>query len=451
MSEFGDTDIRMVPLAERMRPHRIEDVIGQDEVVAPGSALRLMALKPEEVTVAAPGAVVLYGPPGTGKTTLSQIVAEQSGRHLMKLSAVDLTTEDLTATLASIYRLRRRHEESILFIDEVHRLSRAQQDILLPVVENRTMCFIAATTEPPASALQPALLSRCIIVHLHHLTQGDIAEVLDRATVDPMGLRGEVRLDPEARKLIVISAGGDARRALTTLEAAASRAVAGGVSDGAVSILSEKDVRAVIEDMPRYSLEDRNNMSSALIKSMRGSDPDATIYWTTRMLDSGEEPKFVAKKIILAAANDVGMADPEALRVAVSAAQAADILGMPDARIPLLEAAVTVAVAPKSDSLTKASAKAMQDIRDGYRGDVPEPLQMPNDDEEQKEGHAGRGYMNPHDYDGIVRQNYLPLDMADADTDYYEPKDSGEEARFVPWLQQFRQFMHGGDPNQQAS
>jgi putative ATPase len=399
-----------------------------------------MSQRTTSSTIAIPGAALLYGPPGTGKTTLSQLVAQDSGRHLMKLSAVNLHTDDLVATLATISRLRRRHEECILFIDEVHRMPRDQQDILLPVIEKRMMDFIAATTEPPSSCLAPALLSRCVIVHLHKLSFENLEEILDRACVDERGLKGAVRLDPEARKLIIVSSGGDARRALTTLEAAASRAIAT-VSDGQVSILKPDDVRAVVSDMASYSLEDQNNMASAFIKSMRGSDPDATIYWATRMLDAGEDPRFLARRVVITAAKDVGMADPAALRTAMSAWEAVERLGMPDARTPLLEAAVYVAVAPKSDSMFEAAKAASDDIRiNGMRGDVPMYLRTPMDDEQQKEG-EGAGYLNPHDFGGFVQQSYMPEGVGRRV--YYKPKDSGTEHQLIAWVDSLRKFNDG--------
>lgn len=441
MSFYSDqAQEHLEPLAERMRPRRLEDVMGQEEVTAPGSPLRLMAQRTTSSTIAIPGAALLYGPPGTGKTTLSQLVAQDSGRHLMKLSAVNLHTDDLVATLATISRLRRRHEECILFIDEVHRMPRDQQDILLPVIEKRMMDFIAATTEPPSSCLAPALLSRCVIVHLHKLSFENLEEILDRACVDERGLKGAVRLDPEARKLIIVSSGGDARRALTTLEAAASRAIAT-VSDGQVSILKPDDVRAVVSDMASYSLEDQNNMASAFIKSMRGSDPDATIYWATRMLDAGEDPRFLARRVVITAAKDVGMADPAALRTAMSAWEAVERLGMPDARTPLFEAAVYVAVAPKSDSMFEAAKAASDDIRiNGMRGDVPMYLRTPMDDEQQKEG-EGAGYLNPHDFGGFVQQSYMPEGVGRRV--YYKPKDSGTEHQLIAWVDSLRKFNDG--------
>ncbi|MDD6462189.1 MAG: replication-associated recombination protein A [Bifidobacteriaceae bacterium] len=441
MSFYSDqAQEHLEPLAERMRPRRLEDVMGQEEVTAPGSPLRLMAQRTTSSTIAIPGAALLYGPPGTGKTTLSQLVAQDSGRHLMKLSAVNLHTDDLIATLATISRLRRRHEECILFVDEVHRMPRDQQDILLPVIEKRMMDFIAATTEPPSSCLAPALLSRCVIVHLHKLSYENLEEILDRACVDERGLKGAVRLDPEARKLIIVSSGGDARRALTTLEAAASRAIAT-VSDGHVSILKPDDVRAVVSDMASYSLEDQNNMASAFIKSMRGSDPDATVYWATRMLDAGEDPRFLARRVVITAAKDVGMADPAALRTAVSAWEAVERLGMPDARTSLLEAAVYVAVAPKSDSIFEAAKAASDDIRiNGMRGDVPMYLRTPMDDEQQKEG-EGNGYLNPHDYGGFVQQSYMPEGVGRRV--YYKPKDAGMEHQLIGWVDSLRKFNDG--------
>lgn len=441
MSLYSDqAQEHLEPLAERMRPHRLEDVMGQEEVTAPGSPLRLMAQQTTSSTIAIPGAALLYGPPGTGKTTLAQLVAQDSGRHLMKLSAVNLHTDDLVATLATISRLRRRHEECILFIDEIHRLPRDQQDILLPVIEKRMMDFIAATTEPPSSCLAPALLSRCVVVHLHKLSVDNLEEILDRACVDQRGLKGAVRLDPEARKLIIVSSGGDARRALTTLEAAASRAIAT-VSDGQVSILTPDDVRAVVTDIASYSLEDQNNMASAFIKSMRGSDPDATVYWATRMLDAGEDPRFLARRVVITAARDVGMADPAALRTAMSAWEAVERLGMPDARTPLLEAAVYVAVAPKSDSMLQAAKAASDDIRtNGLRGEVPMYLRTPMDEEQKKDG-EGDGYLNPHDYGGFVQQNYMPEGVGRRV--YYRPKDSGMEHQLIAWVDSLRKFNDG--------
>ncbi|MFR0577889.1 replication-associated recombination protein A [Bifidobacterium thermophilum] len=430
-------NVMLRPLADRMRPKRLDDVIGQDQVLAPGAPLRLMASPTTSQSVVVPGAALLYGPPGTGKTTIAHLIAEESHRRFIELSAVNARVEELRSSLSAAERLKRRGEETVLFIDEIHRYSREEQDILLPAVEKRLVTFVAATTEAPSSTLAPALLSRCIIVHLHQLGVDGLNRIVDRAVASPDGLGGSVTLDPEARKLLVLSSGGDARHALTTLEAAASRA-ASQATPGQVAVVTSDDVRSVIDNIPSYSVDDHYDMASALVKSMRGSNPDAAVYWATRMLDAGEDPMFIARRVVVSAAQDVGLAQPQVLQTAVAAAQAVEMVGMPDARVPLMEAIIQIAVSPKSDAVLNAANAAQKDIKDGKLGIVPLHLRNPTDADHRAAGN-GMGYINPLEHGGFVAQQYMPMGIED--TEYYQPRNSGVEAKIGPWLAQYRAAM----------
>ena len=439
----SEQNVILKPLADRMRPKNLDDVIGQDEVLEPSSPLRIMAQMPGASQVVVPGAALLYGPPGTGKTTIAHLVASQSHRRMIELTAVDSQVDELRSALSAAERLKRRGEETVLFIDEIHRYSREEQDMLLPAVEKRLVTFIAATTEAPSSTLAPALLSRCIIVHLHQLGINGLEQIIDRAVASPDGLDGRISLEPDARKLIILSSGGDARHALTTLEAAASRASHRAQDEGTDALLTSDDVRTVVDNLPSCSVEDHYDMASALVKSMRGSDVDASIYWATRMLEAGEDPQFIARRVIVCAAEDVGMAQPQALQTAVSAAQAAALVGMPDARVPLLEAVIAVAIAPKSDAVLQAALAAKADIAGGKLGIVPMHLRSTKGfGDSSTSASTDTGYRNPHDFGGFVRQQYLPYGIEDAQ--YYHPKHSGMETKIAPWLEQYREASQSG-------
>lgn len=344
------------PLAVRMRPRTLDEVIGQTQVLGQGSPLRRLANPASKGGLTAPSSVFLFGPPGVGKTTLATIVAGQSGRVFEELSAVTSGVKVVRDVLTRAHeRLVSRGQETVLFIDEVHRFSKSQQDALLPAVENRDVTFIGATTENPSFSVIKPLLSRSVVVKLESLEPNQLTELVQRALADERGLKGEVKATDEAVADIVRMAGGDARKSLTILEAAAG-AVTGDEArkKGARRPIITPDIVSTVMDTAtvRYDKDgdDHYDVISAFIKSMRGSDPDATIHYLARMLKAGEDPRFIARRIMIAASEEVGLAAPQILQVTVAAAQAVALVGMPEARIILAEAALAVATAPKSNA-----------------------------------------------------------------------------------------------------
>ncbi|MDR3360206.1 MAG: replication-associated recombination protein A, partial [Bifidobacteriaceae bacterium] len=341
------TDAR-APLAVRMRPRSLDEVAGQDHLLAPGAPLRRLIEPPEgQGGRAAPASVILWGPAGTGKTTLAYLVARASGRAFNELSAVSAGVKDIRAVLADARRRLGLGRETVLFIDEVHRFSKAQQDALLPAVENRLVTLVAATTENPSFSVITPLLSRSLLLTLQPLDDAAVGLLVDRAVADERGLGGTVALSQAARASLVRLAGGDARKALTILEAAAG-AVTLGKADAVIDL--EQIERAVDVAAVQYDRDgdQHYDVISAFIKSVRGSDVDAALHYLARMIQAGEDPRFIARRIIILAAEDVGMADPSALQTAVAAAQAVQLIGLPEGRIPLAEAVVHLATAPKS-------------------------------------------------------------------------------------------------------
>ncbi|MDR1150973.1 MAG: replication-associated recombination protein A, partial [Bifidobacteriaceae bacterium] len=341
------------PLAVRMRPRGLEEVAGQGHLLTPGAPLRRLVAGGEGR--AAPSSVILWGPPGTGKTTLAYLVARGSGRAFTELSAVNAGVKDIRDVVSAAKRaLATGGRETVLFIDEVHRFSKSQQDALLPAVENRWVTLIAATTENPSFSVISPLLSRSLLLTLQPLDDADQGLLIDRAVSDERGLAGTVALDADARDQLIRLAGGDARRALTILEAAAGAVGDGGEgaerSGGPPAIDVATIRRAVDIAAVRYDKDgdQHYDVISAFIKSVRGSDVDASLAYLARMIEAGEDARFIARRIIVLAAEDVGMADPQALPIAVAAAQAVQLIGMPEGRIPLAEAVVYLATAPKS-------------------------------------------------------------------------------------------------------
>ncbi len=433
------------PLAVRMRPRALDEVAGQDHLLEPGSPLRRLVDPPDEgARRAAPSSVVLWGPPGTGKTTLAYLVATSSGRRFVELSGVASGVKDVRAVVEEARRrLATGGAETVLFIDEVHRFSTTQQDALLPSVENRWVTLVAATTENPSFSVNGPLLSRSLLLTLRPLTDDDVRGLVRRALTDERGLGGAVTLEDDAEAHLVRLAGGDARRALTILEAAAGAAIEG--ADGGAAVVDLPTVeRAVDVAAVRYDRagDQHYDVASAFIKSMRGSDVDAALHYLARMVVAGEDPRFIARRIVIAAAEEVGMADPSALRTAVAAAQAVALIGMPEARLILAEAVIHVATAPKSNASYLAIDRAIADVRAGKAGPVPAHLRDAHYAGAERVGH-GQGYTYAHDEPhAVAQQQYAPDELADAR--YYEPSDRGQEREVGARLERIRQILRGG-------
>ena len=445
----GDGDERTTrPLAVRMRPTSVDDVVGQSRVLGEGSPLRRLA-NPASASLTAPSSVILFGPPGVGKTTLATIVAGQSGRVFEELSAVTSGVKDVRDVLdRARRRLVREGRETVLFIDEVHRFSKSQQDALLPAVENRDVTFIGATTENPSFSVIKPLLSRSVVVKLEPLEPADLKTLVERAVASDHGLKNEVRIGDDAVDEIVRLAGGDARKTLTILEAAAGAATGDQTRrKGARRPVITADTVATVMDAAtvRYDKDgdDHYDVISAFIKSMRGSDPDATVHYLARMIRAGEDPRFIARRIMIAAAEEVGMAAPQILQVTVAAAQAVALIGMPEARIILAEAAIAVATAPKSNASYNAINQALADVDSGAIGQVPAHLKNAPT-KLMKEWGNHEGYRYAHDWPGaIAPQEYLPEELRGRE--YYHPNDRGYEREVGPRLERIRAILHGED------
>ena len=442
------------PLAVRMRPSSVEDVLGQSHVLGEGSPLRRLANPASQGSLTAPSSVILFGPPGVGKTTLAYIVAKQSGRAFEELSAVTSGVKDVRAVLERAHeRLVAQGKETVLFIDEVHRFSKSQQDALLPSVENRDVTFIGATTENPSFSVIKPLLSRSVVVKLNSLEPQDLEVLVRRALEDARGLKGEVKADDDAVEQIVRLAGGDARKTLTILEAAAG-AVTGDKArkKGARKPIITLDVVSQVMDTTtvRYDKDgdDHYDVISAFIKSLRGSDVDAALHYLARMIRAGEDPRFIARRLMIAAAEEVGMAAPQILQVTVAAAQAVAMIGMPEARIILGEATIAVATAPKSNASYLAMDAALADVDAGRFGEVPLHLRNAPTALMKSWGNK-QGYRYAHDFPGAVAtQQYLPDELVG--TEYYHPNDRGYEHEVSSRLEKLRAIIHAEDrPSQQ--
>jgi putative ATPase len=422
------------PLAVRMRPQTLAEVVGQGHLTRDGSPLRKLA------DTDAPMSVLLWGPPGTGKTTLAYVVANVTRRRFVELSAVSAGVKDVRAAVETARgQLGLTGEQTVLFIDEVHRFNKAQQDALLPAVENRWVSFIGATTENPSFSVIGPLLSRALLLTLRPLTDEDIRVVIDRALADDRGLAGAITLAPGVDDHLVRLAGGDARRALTYLEAAAL-----GVPDGS-EVTIEMLERAVDRAMVRYDRagDQHYDVISAFIKSMRGSDADAALHYLARMIEAGEDPRFIARRLIVHASEDVGMADPTALQTAVAAAQAVEFVGLPEARLNLAQAVIHIALAPKSNAVARAIAAAADDVRQGLAGQVPKHLRDASYAGAARLGH-GKGYRYPHDDPaGVLEQQYAPDTLVGRR--YFEPTTHGAEARVTERSERIRAILRGGD------
>lgn len=440
------------PLAVRMRPRTIDEVLGQDHLLTPGAPLRVLA--GENAGPAGPSSVILYGPPGTGKTTLAHVIARAPGRKFVELSAITAGVKDVRAVMDQALLDRDMYgTTTVLFLDEIHRFTKAQQDALLPGVENRWVILVAATTENPSFSIISPLLSRSLLLRVHSLEQSDIEHLIDRALADPRGFGGAAVIDEDARAHLAAVSGGDARRSLTSLEAAAaiafSEAEQAGEKDpepaAPVRITLAHATEAVDRAAIRYdrSGDQHYDVVSAFIKSMRGSDADAAVHYLARMLEGGEDPRFVARRIMILASEDIGLADPQALQVATAAAQSVALVGMPEARIILSQAVIYCALAPKSNAAYNAINRAIADVRAGAAGQVPVHLRDGHYAGAKQFGH-GEGYIYAHDAPGhVAAQQYLPDTLRG--TVYYEPTQHGFERTLTERRERIRRILDGGN------
>ncbi|MBP2368706.1 replication-associated recombination protein A [Pseudonocardia parietis] len=434
------------PLAARMRPRSLDEVVGQPELLKPGAPLRRL------LEGGAAASVLLYGPPGTGKTTLARLMAgagggadirssgAAAGRHFVALSALSAGVKELRAVIEEARRRRDRDgTTTVLFIDEVHRFSRTQQDALLGAVEDRLVLLVAATTENPSFSVVSPLLSRSLVLQLQSLGEDDVRELLRRAVASERGLAGTVSLTPDGEDALVRLSAGDGRRALTALEAAADGAL--GAEETAVDLAAVE--RAVTEVAVRYDRagDQHYDVISAFIKSIRGSDPDAALHYLARMIVAGEDARFIARRLMVHASEDIGLADPTALPAATAAAQVVQLVGMPEARLALAQVTVHLATAPKSNAVIGAIDAAMADVRSGQVGGVPAHLRDGHYAGAQKLGNAV-GYRYPHDDpDGVLRQQYPPDDVVGID--YYTPSGRGHERTLAERVPKLRRVVRG--------
>jgi len=440
-----------------MRPRTLDEVVGQQHLLGQGSPLRQLAAGAgaDAAGPAGPSSLILWGPPGTGKTTLAHVIARGPGRKFVELSAITAGVKDVRRVMDDALTARDLYKTTtVLFLDEIHRFNKAQQDALLPGVENRWVVLVAATTENPSFSVVSPLLSRSLLLTLRPLTDADIEGLLLRAVEDPRGLGGSVRLSDDALEHLVRLSGGDARRALTALEAAAG--VAFGDADDVGRPVGEEEApdapvtvelrhteRALDAAAVRYDRagDQHYDVASAFIKSIRGSDVDAALHYLARMLEAGEDPRFVARRIVISAAEDVGMADPTALQTAVAAAQAVQLIGMPEGRIILAEAVVHLATAPKSNAAYMGINKAIADVRAGLGVGIPAHLRDAHYPGSKQLGH-GVGYKYAHDAPhGVAAQQYPPDDLVGRD--YYQPTGNGAERDIAQRLERLRKIVRG--------
>ncbi len=429
---LADSGHATAPLAVRMRPRTLDELVGQDHLLTAGSPLRQVIDADQPLTL------LLWGPPGTGKTTIASLISRHTHRRFVEISAVSAGVKDLRDVIAGSRRaLAQSGTETVLFVDEVHRFSKTQQDALLPGVENRWVSLIGATTENPHFSVISPLLSRSLLLTLGSLTDDDVGVLIDRALDDDRGLGGVVTLTPEARDHLVRLAGGDGRRVLTYLEAAAGAATSQDRSEVTIDDAALAVDRAAV----RYDRQgdQHYDVISAFIKSIRGSDVDASLHYLARMIEAGEDPRFIARRLMILASEDIGLADPSALSTAVAAAQAVALIGFPEARLTLAQAVIALATAPKSNAVTRAIAAAEADVRAGKVGSVPPALRDAHYAGAKKLGH-GHDYQYAHDDPrGVVGQQYAPDDVDGAT--YYEPSEHGAEASIAERLDRIRAIL----------
>lgn len=417
------------PLAWRMRPRELREYTGQDHIVGPDTPLR-RAIEEDRLH-----SLILYGPAGSGKTSLAAVIANATVARFVRLSAVSAGVKDVRLVLKEAVKAREEGQGTVLFIDEIHRFSKSQQDALLPGVEDGVVVLIGATTENPFFEVNSPLISRSRMYVLKPLADADVTEILRRAVADvDRGVGGEgVEVDPGVPPLLAKVAGGDARAALNALETAVRTAA---TDDGKLSIELARRIaggRALVYDKGGDAHYD---VISAFIKSLRGSDPDAGVYWLARMLDAGEDPKFIARRMVIFASEDIGNADPHALMVATAAADAVKFVGLPECRLNLTQAALYLAVAAKSNAVIKAINAAAKDVRTGSGYAVPAHLRDSHYGGAKKLGH-GQGYRYPHDSPGRwVDQQHLPDNLKGRR--YYQPSNSGVEKKIAEHLRKLR-------------
>lgn len=415
---------REAPLADRMRPNTIDEFVGQSHVIGKGKFL-WRAIKADRIN-----SMILYGPPGVGKTTLAMIIANSTHKNFEKLSAVTSGVKELREVINRAEEdLKLYGKRTILFIDEIHRFNKAQQDALLPYVERGIIILIGATTENPYFEVNKSLLSRMMVIPLYALTRGEIRNLIERALRDERKGLGKYRVnfDEDAMDYLITISDGDGRIALNSLEIAVLSTPAD--ENGIININLDTIKESLLVKIAKYdkSSEEHYDTISAFIKSMRGSDPDAALYWLAKMIEAGEDPKFIARRIIICASEDVGNADPQALNIAVSAFNAVNAIGMPEGRIILAQAACYVACAPKSNACYVGIEKALNDVRNKPIGKVPLHLRDASYKGAENLGY-GIGYKYPHDYEGsYVKQQYLPDEFKDVK--YYIPSDNGYERK----------------------
>ncbi|MGP3980248.1 replication-associated recombination protein A [Streptomyces sp. KR80] len=427
------------PLAVRMRPRTLDDVVGQQHLLRPGSPLRRLVGDGNGGPVGT-SSLILWGPPGIGKTTLAYVVSQATNKRFVELSAITSGVKEVRAVIEGARRASGGYgKETVLFLDEIHRFSKAQQDSLLPAVENRWVTLVAATTENPYFSVISPLLSRSLLLTLEPLTDEDLRGLIRRALEDERGLGGAVRLPEDAEVHLLRIAGGDARRALTALEAGAGAAMAKSEKEITLRTLEESVDRAAVT----YDRDgdQHYDVASALIKSIRGSDVDAALHYLARMIEAGEDPRFIARRLMISASEDIGIADPTALQTAVAAAQAVAMIGFPEAALTLSHATIALALAPKSNSATTAIGAALADVRAGLAGPVPAHLRDGHYKGAEKLGHA-QGYVYPHDVPGgIAAQRYAPDALHGKR--YYQPTRYGAEARYADVVERVRSRLSG--------
>lgn len=461
------------PLAVRMRPRTLDEVVGQKHLLRAGSPLRVLA--GTDAGPAGPNSIILWGPPGTGKTTIAHVIARGHGTKFVELSAITAGVKDVRRVMDEALTDRDLHGRStVLFLDEIHRFTKAQQDALLPGVENGWVILVAATTENPSFSVISPLLSRSLMLTLQPLERSDIQELLDRAVVDRRGLNGEITLADDAKRHLLDMAGGDARKALTSLDAAAGVAFSHAQQDtepaqsseeaeraadspeeaaapeepessdvGTVTITLEHAEEALNRAAVRYDKQgdQHYDVISAFIKSIRGSDVDAAMHYLARMLEAGEDPRFIARRLIISASEDIGMADPTALQTAVAAAQAVQLIGMPEGRIILAQAVTHLATSPKSNASYMALNEAVADVRAGKAGPVPRHLRDGHYKGAAALGH-GDGYLYAHDQpNGVASQQYPPDSLVGKD--YYHPTPYGHEKQLSQRVPILRNMVRG--------
>ena len=417
------------PLAARMRPRTLDEVVGQARLLASGSPLRRL------VEGDAPMSLILFGPPGTGKTTLALIVSSATNRRFVQLSAINAGVKDVRAVIAQAKQdLGRTGRQTVLFIDEIHRFSKTQQDSLLGAVEARHVTLVAATTENPFFSIVAPLLSRSLLLTLQPLDDPAVDELVDRALSDERGLAGAVTLDHDARAHLLRMSAGDARRALNAIEAAAGTTLAEGRAAVDLATLEQAVDKAAV----RYDRDgdQHYDVISAFIKSIRGSDVDAALHYLARMIEAGEDARFIARRLVVHASEDVGLADPTALLAATAAADAVALIGMPEARINLAQATIHLALAPKSNAVVSAIEAALADVRAGLAGAVPPALRASG---------SNAGYRYPHDTaEGVVKQQYPPDELVGRE--YYTPAGRGAERQLAERLPKLRAAIRGTSP-----